>query len=48
VVQDYLLIDDEREGSEVEKLSGMEYDRSVERDGHGAVMNRHRTPYLSH
>ena len=46
-MQDSLLIGDEGEGFEVGNLPGVEDDRSAEDDGHGAIVNRLRSPYLA-
>jgi hypothetical protein len=46
-VQCTITVYDAGEGSEVEDLSGGEVDGGVEGDGHGFVLNRHRSPYLA-
>jgi hypothetical protein len=46
-VQGAILVCDAGEGSEVENLPGCEVDDGVENDGHGAVLDQRRSPYLA-
>jgi hypothetical protein len=47
-VQDAFPVWDAGEGSKAENLPDVEDDQGVEDDGHGVVVNQHRTPYLVH
>lgn len=46
-MQDAFPVCDAEEGSKVENLPDVEDDRDAKVDGHGAVVNRRRTIYLT-